>query len=166
MVRAWWVMTGSGCRHLGHAVEHVAEALELASSSGVHFVQHADRGRVHQEHAKTAPWRSAPVRRRQQGEGLQPLAGGREKISRPASSGSSDSVKVSLASPPSKQLDDSFVEIGVDLLERGQQSFAAPHGSGSGCRAAAVDGAGQSSRSATGWSGGFPVRPLPLRHAD
>ena len=43
----------AGARHFAHADQHLAEALDIGVvKRRVHFVQHADRGRVDQEHRK------------------------------------------------------------------------------------------------------------------
>ena len=70
MVTGLWVMAMKRVSvRRAHLVQHVAEAVDVGVvQRRVHLVEHADRRRLGQEHARrSAPWRSAPARRRSSG---------------------------------------------------------------------------------------------------
>ena len=110
-----------------HFVQQIAETLDIGVvERRIDFVEHADRRGLIRNIAKISAIAVSACSPPDSSESAcSRLPGGRAKISRPASSGSSDSVKVSLASPPPNSLANRVLEVLVHLHERGQQPLAA-----------------------------------------
>ena len=127
MVIGLWVMiTKRVSVDLRHLVEHVAEALHVVIvERRVHFVQHADRRRIGQEHREDQRQRGQRLlaareqreRRRLLARGLgHDLEAGFERIV------AFDQLQFGGAA--AEQLGEQVLEVLVDLLERRQQPLA------------------------------------------
>ncbi len=117
----------AGTRHLGHLGQHLAETLDIGVvQRRVHFVQHADRGRVHQEHREDQRHGGQRLfAARQQRQRLQPLARRAGEDLQTCFQRVFGFGEGELGFSAFEQLGEKFLEVGVDLFERGQQTLAA-----------------------------------------